>query len=534
MGPSGELATVSLRHPAALFAVLVAIASGLGPAGARATSGSPLSGYDWPTYGHDYNRTFHGQTTLTQTSVRTLLPKWHFHTGDAVTANPIVVRGSVYVGSWDGCFYAIDAKSGASRWSFGIDLDQPGISPQPSPGACPRSVSRQPTDITTDGGYITSTAAFVPANRKRPDLVVFGGGFTLYALVANNFVTANHAFHAGDLFWKHKYPGTGVGGALKPKDDSRIFSSPAVVGDHVLFSEDADGNNGFRGYMVSADLNNGEPQWVRELDVDTAGKILNNGCGNVWASPTVIARLGIEVAAASDCDFNNTAPYHERMLAVNISDGKIRWIFDPGRVDPSCDWDFGATANLGTKPDGTPTFLGVGGKDGTYYRVNPYTGKLIWKKNVLFGGFSGGFLGSTAFDGNRVYGATALGDFGRFEGFGSLGCQPGNPKDQLIQDPSIHAFDATTGKVEWQGYLSQSFGPTTVAGGMTFVGTGITREIQIRDAATGGLIWILPLIASSDSGVVVTKNSIVFGTGSSEQGVPDGVWAYTPLGAAVE
>jgi len=526
---------VRLRRPVALLAALVGlVSSGLGSAGAHPTTTSATSGYDWPTYGHDYNRTFHGQTLLTQATVRTLLPKWYFRTGDAVTANPIVARGSVYVGSWDGCFYAIEAKTGKQRWAFGIDLDQPNISPQPSPGPCPRKVNRQPTDITTDGGYITSTAAFVPGTRKRPDLVVFGGGFTLYAIVANDLLTPQHTFHAGDLFWKHKYPGTGVGGPLKKNDDSRIFSSPAVVGNHVLFNADADGSRGLRGYMVSADLNTGAPQWVRELDVDKTGKILNDGCGSVWASPTVIPRLGVEVAAVSDCHFSNTPPYNERMVALNIADGSIRWVFDPGRADNQCDWDFGATANLGTAPDGTPTFLGVGGKDGTYYRVDPYTGKLVWKKNLVFGGFSGGFIGTTAFDGNRVYGATALGDFGRFEGFGSLGCQPGNPKDQLIQEPSMHALDAKTGTVSWQGVLSQSFGPTTVAGGMTFVATGITREIQIRDAATGVLVWILPLIASSDSGVVVTKNAIVFGTGSSEQGLPDGVWAYTPLAAPFE
>jgi outer membrane protein assembly factor BamB len=352
--------------------------------------------------------------------------------------------------------------------------------------------------------------------------------------VANDLATKAHTFHAGDLYWKHKYPGTGVDGARKSTDDSRIFSSPAVVGNRVLFSADADGNRGLRGYLVSADLRTGDPQWVRELDIDKTGKVVNDGCGSVWASPTIIARLGIEVVSLADCHFADTPPYNERTLAVNIGDGTIRWVFETGRVDPQCDWDFGATANLGTDDRGNPTFLGVGGKDGTYYRIDPYTGKLVWKKNVVFGGLAGGFIATTAFDGDRVYGATALGDFGRFEGFGALGCQPGNPHDQLIQEPSMHAFDAKTGNVAWQGYLSQSFGPTTVAGGMTFVGTGIQRGIQIRDASNGLLVWIIPLPAPSDSGIVVTKNALVFGTGSSEQGMPDGVWAYTPLAGAFE
>ena len=143
---------------------------------------------------------------------------------------------------------------------------------------------------------------------------------------------------------------------------------------------------------------------------------------------------------------------------------------------------------------------------------------------------AGGFIGTTAYDGQRVVGATALGDVGRFEGFGALGCQPGNPNDGLVQEPSIHAFDPATGAVEWQGEASQSFGPTTLAGGMTFVGTGIARSIQIRDASNGVLIHTIPLPAPSDSGVIVVGKSIFFGTGSSEQAAPTGVWSFQALG----
>jgi len=172
----------------------------------------------------------------------------------------------------------------------------------------------------------------------------------------------------------------------------------------------------------------------------------------------------------------------------------------------------------------------VGGKDGTYYSIDPTTGLRKWATNVVFGGLAGGFLGTTAFDGQRVVGATALGDFGRFEGFGALGCQPGNPNDGLVQEPSIHAFDPASGAVKWQGNASQSFGPTTLAGGMSFVGTGIARTIQIRDASSGTLVHTIPLPAPSDSGVVVVGKSIFFGTGSSEQAAPSGVYSFSALG----
>ena len=66
--------------------------------------------WDWPTYGHDAQHTFHGRTTLTAATVKRLKVAWFFPTGDAVTATPTVVDGTVYVGSWDGYFYALNSK----------------------------------------------------------------------------------------------------------------------------------------------------------------------------------------------------------------------------------------------------------------------------------------------------------------------------------------------------------------------------------------------------------------------------------------
>jgi len=45
--------------------------------------------------------------------------KWSFHTGGMVIASPAVVDGTVYIGSNDGNFYAVDAASGKERWKFG-------------------------------------------------------------------------------------------------------------------------------------------------------------------------------------------------------------------------------------------------------------------------------------------------------------------------------------------------------------------------------------------------------------------------------
>ena len=44
--------------------------------------------------------------------------KWKFKTGGAVLATPVLAGGTVYFGSSDHNFYALDAASGALRWKF--------------------------------------------------------------------------------------------------------------------------------------------------------------------------------------------------------------------------------------------------------------------------------------------------------------------------------------------------------------------------------------------------------------------------------
>jgi outer membrane protein assembly factor BamB len=245
----------------------------------------------------------------------------------------------------------------------------------------------------------------------------------------------------------------------------------------------------------------------------------------------VLPRSGLVLFDTADCHFSNPPPFNESVIALRVSDGTMGWVFRPSRPDNLCDTDFGATVNAGLGRGGKAVFTGVGSKDGTYYSLDPRTGALRWSANVVFGGFSGGFIGTAAYDGTRVIGSTALGDFGRFERGGSVLCDPSNPRDVAIQEPSVHAFDASSGKVLWEVKQAQSFGPTTLAGGMTFNGVALSNVVEARDAATGALLVSLPLgPAPCWSGIATAGNAIVFGTGSSNVGSQDGVAAYTPGG----
>jgi polyvinyl alcohol dehydrogenase (cytochrome) len=466
--------------------------------------------WDWPTYGHDAQHTFDGRTTLDESTVGSLRQAWFFPTSDAVTATPTVVDGTVYVGSWDDYFYALDLENGKVEWKVRLH-SQDGVTPYPG---------EKHRDPTSDGGLVTSSAWYEPGSGTRPPLVIFGGGYTLYALDAAN----------GRPYWEHDYTGNPSERPDPDTDDTRIFSSPVVAQGLVLFGVDVDGQKDSRGYIVGASLDTGNPVWEYQTDVNAQGAEPDDGCGSVWSSGTVLPALALVVFGVADCNFAD-GPSAESVLALHIGNGRLAWSYHPNLPDLECDWDFGATANAGVTAQGVATFLGVGAKDGTYYSLDPVTGRLRWSTNVVFGGFSGGFIGTTAFDGHGVYGATAIGDFGRFESNGPQLCDPSDPRDTQSQNPTDDAFDARTGGVLWQRDGAASFAPTTVAGGMTFNGLGLAAPvIQIRDARSGRLVTQVALPQFNWSGIATVGDALVFGLGSTYNADGDGIEVVTPGG----
>ena len=56
--------------------------------------------------------------------------------------------------------------------------------------------------------------------------------------------------------------------------------------------------------------------------------------------------------------------------------------------------------------------------------------------------------------------------------------------------------------------------------------------MQVRDAATGRLLASVSLPAPCWSGIATVGDAVVFGTGASEIGAPDGIYALTPGASA--
>jgi outer membrane protein assembly factor BamB len=435
-------------------------------------------------YGRDRGRSFtFANSDITPDNAERLVPALTFTPGDTVSASPAVVDDVVYIGSWDGSFYALDQHSGALRWVFQVDCDNAIV---PVPPRCVLPGQDPPPRFLSQGGLITSSAAVVDGR------VYFAAGKTMYALRQDD----------GRLLWK--IPACGNPDdpdcVHDTNDPLQIYSSPTVFANMVFYGMMVNGADKYRGGIVALNATNGKLKWRFEIDPKLNGSGhpilnrrglpaggLNRGCGNTFSSPTVDPIHGLVSFGTSDCHARAEPPYHETVLTLDAHTGRFKWASHPPGTG-ACDDDFGATANL-IVIDRKPYF-GIGGKDGTYYVLRANTknasGKLLFSVNVVFGGSDGGFIGTAAFDGHRVYGGTAFGD-------GDLGlaplCDPGNPRDTILQDPSMHAIDLASRSEVWSAQSAYTFGATSVGHGVVFeptAGLGSGAAVNVFDAAIGG------------------------------------------------
>jgi len=510
-----------------LIFVLVTFLSVLGGTVSTARAGDDRlerdSTLNWPMFGRDLQHTFSNSASLiTPANVASLSPAWDFPTEDVVSASPAIVNKVLYVGAWDGYFYALQARTGSLIWKFAIDCQNSIV---PSPPRCLAPGETSPPRFFTNGGLINSSAAVDERH------VFFAGGKTVYSLNASD----------GSLRWKTVICGKPEASdcAADSQDPSQVFSSPVILGNKLFVGHSTNGTDGYRGGFEALDVRTGEIIWRFEVDPilvngeparNSHGQVVggyNRGCGAVWSSAAVDARYGLIFFGTADCNSQPLPPYHGALLSLDAETGAVKWVFRPERPN-NCDYDIGASANL-IDFEGKH-YVGVGGKDGTYYLLNRRTrnpgGELVWATNVVFGGSDGGFIGSTAFSGARIFGATAIGD-GDFDGSGR--CASSNPRDVTIQDPSMHALNLVGGGLIWQAQHNHSLAASTIANGVVFSGlVGIEPfGVNAYDAADGTLLATFPAPGSITSAAVPVGEMLFFGSGTSAFGTGGGVHALT-------
>ncbi|MGH2829680.1 MAG: PQQ-binding-like beta-propeller repeat protein [Actinomycetota bacterium] len=480
---------------------------------------------DWPMYGHSEIRRFSIGPEC-GVDFLTLRPAWVVPARDSVTASPAVAFGRVYVGAWDGTFYAIDRTTGHVDWTYQIDDDH-----EVAFGRIVSSAAVQRVDVA-GGGTV--------------DAVVFGGGATLYALNPQT----GALLAAVDVD-----PRTPADRASWPPDDPpevEIESSPLVArfgGEHRIYvgmdvhNGAGVGRTGLLSFVLAP--NPGGPQPYRfdlrfKFDPETqtvlhdltAGSKQGFGCGGVWSSPMLHRPTGTIVFGTANCEHPEQSAAageiaREAMFAIDAATGALKWYFAP-RGPNFYDDDFGATPNL--LPNGA---VGIAGKDGTYYARDAATGAERFTTRAGQPGHVqtqfavGGAIGSPAvalvqdplagIDRHLIFMTTALST-----PFGEPLDSGGNPIDQsLAEDParmlSLHAIDAYTGEIVWRTPLSApSYGAASVAGNVLMVPVTFGARIELFEAATGIPLDAMPTFGAPSSTPVVSAGWLYTGTGTRE------------------
>jgi polyvinyl alcohol dehydrogenase (cytochrome) len=480
----------------------------------------PARGNGWNGWGNGLSNTRFQPANaagLTAAQVPRLKLKWAFGfpTGVSANAQPTVVAGRVFVGSDNGFFYSLDAKTGCIYWSF----EQGSI------------VRNAPAVGAVTGQGSARFAAF------------FGDGHAnVYALDAQN----------GRLLWKTKVDShfvaritAGVtyynGKLFVPVSSSEEFSSG-----HPDYSCCTS-----RGSVVALDASTGKEIWKAWVvpEEPKPYRTMANGVvlykpagGAVWNAPTIDPVRGAVYVGTGDATTAPPAKTTDAIMAVDINTGKLLWSYQATENDvfmggcngptksEACpspmgpDMDIGNSPILTTLPNGKRALLG-GTKSADVFALDPdNNGALLFRMNAA-GGPTGGGRGGRgtivwggAADAQHVYyGAGAAGLAAirpasgerawvfQPEGRGvALGAAPTVIPGVVFQGGSngmLYAVSAADGKPLWQFDTSQEFetvnrmvahgGAISVSGavvvdGMVYVGSGYA----VGTGATGGNVLL--------------------------------------------
>src|SRR3954447_16809878 len=421
----------------ARFVMALIAAAALWPASAAA---------DWPVYGHDLANTRNGGSEgPASAQIPGLAQAWTFTSqkGD-FTGTPVLANGLVVAGDFSGTVYALDAVTGKVRWSKA--LGEP-----------------------IDGSAAIATAA--------------PGGPTVFVPLAHvgGPRLAARALSDGHVIWSTE---------LTNQPKSSVYGSPTFSNGTVYIG--TSGPNGddstARGTVVALNEASGAVRW-RTFTVPEG----RDG-GPVWATPAIDTATGRLYVGTGNAYHGDAADTTDAILALDSSTGAILGHYQATSGDTFAadnpagpDVDFGASPNLFTGPTGTP-LVGEGAKNGVYYALDRSTMKPVWTTAAGTQAPTGGFLGSTVFDGTRIYGIDVA--TGKVAALGRDGSVPWTSVDGPPPE----------------------FSPLAAGNGVLY--TVSAAGLTARNSATGDVLNKLSLGAPSWGGVSVTGRAVYVAVGT--------------------
>jgi polyvinyl alcohol dehydrogenase (cytochrome) len=439
-----------------------------------------LDGPRWNGWGADLGNTRFQPTAmagLTRDQMPLLRLKWAFGFlgRPAAVAQPTIVGGLIFVGGGDREVYALDAKSGCTRWTFKTEA------------------------------VVRTAISFAPIPGIKQFAVFFGD------LRANAY--AVNAI-TGALVWKTKvedHPAAVITGA--PTLYSGILYVPVSSFEEVTGSPSAYQCCTFRGSIAALDIATGKQVWKSYTIPDAPRPTKRNAAGTqlygpsgaaVWSAPTIDVQRGAIYVATGDNYSDPPSETSDAILAFELATGRMLWRRQATAKDSyvvSCfsadkancpesngpDHDFGQSPILVNLRSGQRVLV-VGQKSGVVHALDPdQEGKILWQTRVGKGGALGGIMWGSAADQDHVYVANSDVRFG-----------PGYKTLDPTAGGGLFALDLASGKIAMQVPPSSCDGRSrcspalsaalTVIPGVVFSG-GVSGYLRAYATDDARLLW---------------------------------------------
>jgi polyvinyl alcohol dehydrogenase (cytochrome) len=369
------------------------------PANAPFTPGTAPT---WSGWGHDTSNTrFQNTPGLAAADVPKLKLKWAFaFPGDLQSYSQTTIAGGrVFVGSWGGKVYSLNANTGCIHWYFDAGA---GVRSAISLGQIATATGQRWAAFFGDQqGYAYAVDATTGAQIWKTDIDDFP--------VAR--VSGSPTLYNGKLYVPVA-SGEEASGAIPSYECCK-----------------------FRGSVVALDATTGKQVWKTYM-VDTPQPTKKNSAGAqlwgpsgapVWATPAIDPMKRAVYVTTGNNYSDPGSPMSDAFVAMDLETGKILWhrqMTPNDAYTAACrlpdktncadsngpDWDFGASPILVNA--GGRRLLLAGQKSGIVHALDPdRDGAIVWQTRVGKGGTMGGVQWGSATDGTNIYVANS--DIGR-------------------------------------------------------------------------------------------------------------------------
>ena len=504
---------------------------------------TPIS-LDWPSYGNDLGAMrFVNVDQINRSNVASLQPVWILHTNvmnasTSFESQPIIIGGVMYVTSPHGHVFALDATTGAIKWTFNPSI--PALSELP---ICCGQTNRG---------------------------VAVGNGMVFVGQLDATLVALNAA--TGSVVWKVTVD--------RYQDRWTETMAPLFLNGMVIIGASG-GEYQRRGHVRAYDANTGELIWQfnttagpGEFGNDTwAGNSWKTGGGTVWTTPAADPTLGLIYITTGNAgpDDNGSQRAGQNLftasvVALDATTGKRRWHFQEVHHDV---WDYDSTQPVHlftlTRNGQQIPAIGHANKSGFYYILDRRNGSPLfdvtetpvpvqpaWQKpwptqpipaidplipqtvanppdGVLTGpiftvpqeqptliqpsGESGPEWPPSAYSPRTGFSYLQAGGYspGTYAAIppevNSLGSTLGGAPAGTENFGLFVAMNTTTGKIAWSTKLPQKmYSGVVVAGDLVFYGEG-NGQFDAADAQTGNVLWTfksnLPNVAGANGAPAV-------------------------------